>query len=156
MRLALRMTLLALAAAGCAGQGTPTMNSAAPTTNTPSQDVVIQVGDMDVAPSVARVKQGGRVSWVSVSTNFRPTLSFPATIVDRFTCKELRPQFFLADDRLMSIAMGADMEAVALPCPLKPGTYDYRIELTSGGEGVGGRSMGMNPQGQLKATLIVE
>ena len=156
MRLALRMSLLALAAAGCADQGTPTMNASASTTNTPSPDVVIQVGDMDVAPSVARVKQGGRVSWVSVSTNFRPTLSVPAAIVDRFTCKDLRPQFFLADDRLVSIAMGADMEAVALPCPLKPGTYDYRIELTSGGEGVGGRSMGMNPQGQLRATLVVE
>ena len=156
MRFALRMTLLALAAMGCADQGTPTINSAASTTNAPKKDVVIQVGDMDVDPSVARVKQGGRVSWVSVSTNFRPTLSFPATIVDRFTCKDLRPQFFLADDRLVSIAMGADMEAVALPCPLKPGTYDYRIELTSGGEGVGGRSMGANPQAQLKATLVVE
>jgi hypothetical protein len=25
-----------------------------------------------------------------------------------------------------------------------PGTYEYRIDLTSGGEGVGGRSMGEN------------
>jgi hypothetical protein len=155
MRTALRWAVLALAVAGCANQQTPEVHSPR-STNEPRKDIVIQFGDMQVEPSVARVKQGGSVAWTSVSTNFRGTLSFPESIVSHFTCKELRPDFFVAEGRLMSIPIDTGQENVVLPCPLEPGTYEYRIELTSGGEGVGGRSMGMDPQMSLPATLIVE
>ena len=144
-----------LATAGCVAQGTPTTRSPA-STNAPRKDIVIQFDDMSVQPSVARVKQGGSVAWTSVSTNFRGTLSFPESIVSHFSCKDLRPAFYVADGRLQSIAIASGQENVVLPCPLQPGTYPYRIELTSGGEGGGPRSMGQNPVQALEATLIVE
>ena len=151
MRIALRWAVLALAAAACANQQTPEVQSPH-TANVARENIVIQFGDMEVVPAVARVKHGGSVAWTSVSTNFRGTLSFPESIVSKFSCKELRPDFYVADGRLMSIAIGGGQEDVVLPCPLAPGTYEYRIDLTSGGEGVGGRSMGANPQMSLPAT----
>jgi hypothetical protein len=155
MRIALRWAVLALAAAACANQQTPEVRSPH-TTNVVRENIVIQFGDMEVTPAVARVKHGGSVAWTSVSTNFRGTLSFPESIVQHFSCKELRPDFFVAEGRLESIPLGGGGEDVVLPCPLARGTYEYRIDLTSGGEGVGGRSMGENPQLTLPATLIVE
>ena len=154
MRIALRLAALALAA-GCASQQTPEVPSPR-TTNEPRRDIIIQFGDMSIEPSVARVKQGGSVAWTSVSTNFRGTLSFPESIVPKFSCKELRPDFYVAHGRLLSIDIANGDENLVLPCPLAPGTYEYRIDLTSGGEGVGGRSMGANPQLSLPGTLIVE
>lgn len=155
MRTALRLAVVALTAAACASQQTPEVESPR-STNAPRKDIIIQFGDMQIEPSVARVAQGGSVAWTSVSTNFRGTLSFPASIVDKFSCKDLRPDFYVADGRLVSIAIANGEENVVLPCPLAPGTYDYRIDLTSGGEGIGGRSMGANPQLTLPGTLIVE
>jgi hypothetical protein len=155
MRIALRLAVLALAAAGCANQQTPEVESPR-STNAPRKDIVIQFGDMQIEPSVARVKQGGSVAWTSVSTNFIGVLSFPDSIVEKFTCKELRPDFYVAAGRLMSIEIQSGQENVVLPCPLAPGTYPYRIDLTSGGTGIDGRDMGENPQLTLPGTLIVE
>jgi hypothetical protein len=155
---ATRIGALALMLQGCAllgGGQTPQIESPA-TTDAPSEAIVIQIGNMTVDPSVARVKQGGLVAWTSVSTDFRGTLSFPESVVSQFTCKDLRPDFYVADGRLQSIAIASGQENVVLPCPLRPGTYRYQINLTSGGEGVGGRSMGANPQLTLDATLTVE
>jgi hypothetical protein len=155
MRIALRLAVLALAAAGCANQQTPEIESPR-STNTPRKDIVIQFGDMMIEPSVARVDRGGSVAWTSVSTNFIGVLSFPDSIVEKFTCKDLRPDFYVAAGRLQSIDIANGQENVVLPCPLQPGTYEYRIDLTSGGEGIGNRDMGENPQLSLPGTLIVE
>lgn len=155
MRIALRLAVLALAAAGCANQQTPEMESPR-STNAPRKDIVIQFGDMMIEPSVARVDRDGSVAWTSVSTNFIGVVSFPEGVIQKFTCKELRPNFFVAGGRLQSIEIANGQENVVLPCALQPGSYDYRIDLTSGGAGVGGREMGENPQLSLPGKLIVE
>jgi ABC-type phosphate transport system substrate-binding protein len=144
---------------GCAGAqtqtGAPTFESP-PTTNAARQDIVIQFDDMTVQPAVARVKQGGKVAWTSVASDYQGVISFPLGIVDHFTCKELRPDFVPAANRLVSIPVATGQENLELPCPLKPGTYQYRIDLTSGGAGYSSRITGAGAQLSLDATLIVE
>jgi hypothetical protein len=47
-------------------------------------------------------------------------------------------------------------EALELPCPLKPGTYDYQVLLFNAGPG-GNVAVGeYNPQLTMPAKLVVE
>jgi hypothetical protein len=151
------MTLLALAAAGCANQGTSTIQSA-PSTNAPRKDVVIQFDDMNLEPSVARVKQGGAVSWTSVASTYRGVISFPDSIRSHFTCTDLRPDFFEAGKgRLQSIPIQQGDEGVVLPCPLEPGSYEYRVDLYTGAQGMVAPGIGMDdPMRTIEGKIIVE
>lgn len=137
-----------LALVGCAGPADPSPAAA----QVARKDIMIEFGDMSVRPKIARVMQGGSVAWTSTSTSYQGVVSFPYSIVESFTCQELRPIFFKTADRLESIPVQPDSENVLLPCPLEPGTYPYRINLSSMGSLAG---MG-NPQLSLEATLIVE
>ncbi len=140
-----------LAAAGCA-QST---GSSPSTASARHQGIVIEFGDMSVRPAAAHVKQGASVAWTTLATSYQGVVSFPDSIVPHFTCKELRPDFFEAGGRLQSIPVSDANENVVLPCPLEPGSYEYRIDLFSGAEGP--RGIGMNdPQRSLHGTLIVE
>ena len=157
MRLALRLAVLALAAAGCAQQGTPEIASPA-STHEARKDIVIQFDDMSVEPSVARVKRGGSVAWTSVASTYRGVISFPDSIRGHFTCTDLRPDFFEAGKgRLQSITIAQGDENVALPCPLEPGSYEYRVDLYTGAQGMVAPGIGMDdPMRTIEGKLIVE
>ena len=143
------IAILLVAATGCA-QGTSSSPSAAKTAHT--RAIVIQFGDMSVQPSVAHVKQGTSVAWTTMATNYHGVVSFADSVVPHFTCKELRPDFFEAGGRIQSIPVSEGNEDVVLPCPLEPGSYEYRIDLYSSAE-----KIGMNdPQRSLHGKLIVE
>jgi hypothetical protein len=156
MRLPLRIALLALAAAGCANQGAQIESP--PSTNTPRKDIVIQFDDASVEPSVARVKRGGSVAWTSVASTYRGVISFPDNIRSHLTCTELRPDFFEAGNgRLQSIPIAQGQEDVVLPCPLEPGSYEYRIDLYTGAQGMVAPGIGMgDPMRSIECKLIVE
>jgi hypothetical protein len=139
-----------LALAGC--ESTPEREARASEVR---RDVVIQFSDTSVEPTVARVEQGGSVAWTSLASSYTGVVSFPASIVGRFTCKELRPDFIVDGDRLVSARpLRGDSESLALPCPLQRGTYPYRIELGQGGDMGAGREL--DPMRSLPASLVVE
>lgn len=157
MRIALRLAVLVLAAAGCANQQTPEIESP-PSTNVARKDIVIQFDDMSIVPHVARVKQGGSVAWTSVASSHRGVISFPDSIRSHFTCKDLRPGFFEAGNgRLQSVTIAQGDENVVLPCPLEPGTYEYRVDLYTGAQGMVAPGIGMDdPIQTIEGKLIVE
>ncbi len=80
---------------------------------------------------------------------------FPAEILDSFTCSELRPLCMTVAAGSQSVPIPRAMENVALPCPLKPGEYEYTIYLFSGGRG--GTMGGMeNPVTTMAGKIVVE
>jgi len=113
---------------------------------------------MSIVPKEARVKQGGSVAWISVASTYRGVISFPDSIRSHLTCKDLRPTFFEAGNgRLQSIPVDRGQENVALPCPLQPGTYDYRVDLFTGAQGSVAPGIGMDdPIESIDGKLIVE
>lgn len=147
-----------LVLAGCTSSGGSSSHPSETARSTDARrDVVIQLSDMDVRPPVARVQRGGSVAWTSIASNYFGVVSFPATIVSRFTCKELRPDFVVDGDRLVSSRpLRGDDEDLVLPCPLEPGTYPYRIELSESGEGGGMVERELDPVRSLPASLVVE
>lgn len=136
---------------GCAQGG----GSAHAGSQAPSNNVMVSFDNMMVNPPVAHVAQGGSVVWTSHSGEFKGIVSFPLSIAESFTCSQLGPIFSKTADRYMSIPITQDSEDVLLPCPLKPGEYDYKIDLFGGV--VGDPNAGMyNPQRSLDGKIIVE
>lgn len=151
---AFRIGVLALASA-CAGSSGS--SSSAPEAHAARKDVVIQFGDMSVEPAVAKVAPGGSVAWVSVASSYRGVISFPESIAAHFTCKELRPNFFADGGRIQSIPVGDASENLVLPCPLQPGTYEYRVDLYPGVAGMVSPGVAMGaPLRSLEGRLVVE
>lgn len=138
-----------LVTVACAQNQPPTFTS--PDDKQPAREnVVVQINEGDVMPSVARIKAGGSVTWANLS-DMLATVRFPSGIKGKLTCKEpLRPDWNYVADGIESIPMKSDAENVVFPCALVPGTYAYEIWIF-------GSMMEMdNPQYQLKATLQVE
>ena len=138
-------------ALGCAQDGGSSDAAGQP----PRHNVMVVFDNMGVHPQVARVAQGGTVVWTSHSGEFKGAVSFPLSIAESFTCSELRPIFSKASDSYDSIPVTSDSEDVSLPCPLKPGSYDYKINLFSGEFGSADAGM-YNPQRSLEARIVVE
>jgi hypothetical protein len=112
---------------------------------------------MSLRPSVARVLEGGTVAWTNLSSNRGGVVSFPLSVVDHFSCSELRPVFYKNADRLVSIPINGDAGDVALPCPLEPGEYAYRLDLFRGLRGVGPSVSNIdNPDLSLPGKIIVK
>ncbi len=124
-------------------------------TNAPRMHVLVQFSDMTMHPSVAQVKRGGSVAWINYAMSFDGVVSFPLEISESFTCSELRPLFSKAGDRLESIPIRGGSENVTLPCPLKPGEYEYRLNLFSG-DSFGGMGAMYNPQRTLIGKIVVK
>jgi hypothetical protein len=144
---------IGLTALGCAQSGGS--SSAQPRSH---HDIVIQFGDMSIQPAVAHAKAGGSVAFDSLATSYQGVVSFPDSVVPHFTCKELRPDFFPSGNgRLQSIPVSNAGENLVLPCPLEPGSYEYRVDLFQGPEGMGVPGIGMgDPMRSLHGKLIVE
>ena len=141
-----------LATLGCAG-AEPTWQQPT-TTNAPRKDVLVQISDDSVRPSVARVLAGGSVAWLDASSLYWGAVLFPESIAKAFTCTELRPMLSQVAGGYQSLPIRGDNENVALPCPLAPGTYEYQVLLFDDAVGDG---MGPDdPQLTLRASIVVE
>lgn len=127
---------LAIAIGGCAQSALPVATQH-PTTNEPRRHVLVRFTNMSLRPSVAQVLEGGTVAWTNLSSDRGGVVSFPLSVVDHFTCSELRPTFYQTAGRLVSIPINSDSADVALPCPLEPGEYAYRLDLFSGVRRIG-------------------
>ena len=135
----------------CAG-GEPTWEQL-PTTNKPRKHVMVQFTDATVSPSIARLTPGGTISWVNYSTIYSGSVVFPATISE--VCSDLRPDFMEIAAGYQSIPISGEMDDVAFPCPLPPGSYDYEIWLFQGGP-LGGPGDMDDPQARAEASIVVE
>ena len=112
---------------------------------------------MSLRPSIAQVLEGGTVAWTNLSSNRGGVVSFPLSIVDHFTCSELRPVFYQTADRLVSIPITGNSTDVALPCPLEPGEYPYRLDLFRGLRRVGPSVSNIdNPDLSMPGKIIVK
>lgn len=143
--------VLAVAIAGCASSGGTSGGSA----DAPRDNVMIRFTDMSVQPRTARVKAGGSVVWTNMASEFNGVISFPLSTESSFTCTELRPYLSRTATRLVSKSVAQDSDDVTLPCPLKPGEYDYQVDLFRGMAGGGMDGMD-NPQRTLDGKIIVE
>ncbi len=109
--------------AACAQQSAETRNA-------PRKHVMVHFTDSYLAPSIAHVLPGGSVGWVNYASEYDGTISFTSAVAANFTCKDLRPIFSKTGDGVASIPMTTGgMENVVTPCALKPGEYDYTINL---------------------------
>ena len=153
-----RNTLALIAAIGSMALGCAQGGGSSSAGHSRHSDIVIQFGDMSIQPAVAHVKAGGSVAFDSLATSYQGVISFPDSVVPHFTCKELRPDFFPAGNgRLQSIPVTNASENLVLPCPLEPGSYEYRVDLYQGPEGMGIPSIGMgDPTRSMHGKLVVE
>jgi len=129
--------------------GQPTSHTAS-SKNAARKNVVVHIMNMHVHPATAHLSPGGNVVWVNYASSLAGVISFPESFKSALTCGEVRPIFSQAADRFESIPVTADSENVTLPCPLKPGTYDYQIKLF---ESLGNMN---NPQLVLDGTIVAE
>jgi hypothetical protein len=116
----------------------------------PRQHVEIQFGAMAIRPQTATLRQGGKAVWINTSTEYQGSVVFPEGIKASFTCDELRPVFSKTGAGYQSIPISADVETVALPCPLKPGSYDYQLYLFDDMSGMA------DPLRTLQGKIVVE
>ena len=147
--------LLCLGLPALATADTPTWEQH-PTKNKPRKHVMVQFTDMSLHPSIAQVVEAGTVSWVNYASMYQGSIVFSDAVAAAFTCSELRPNWMKTGTGYQSvpITMGGARDDLELPCPLKPGEYEYGIWLFSGGMGGPG---GMdNPQSRLQGKIIVK
>jgi hypothetical protein len=148
------VSLLAGALLACASLGSQPEFTSPVTTNKPRKNVMVQFTQASVHPSVARVLPGGNIVWINYADSSAGAVVFDESIKESFTCSDLRPLFSKVAAGYQSIPItSAGGENVSLPCPLKPGTYDYQIYL--GGGGMGGIGID-DPQITLPAKIVVE
>ena len=131
---------------GCAGNsGDPS----APGAVSVRKNVVIQINQFKVHPAVATVPaEGNSIVWTNFS-DLLAAVSFPASVADAFTCSEVRPDFVVNGPVMESISIVGGREDLVTPCPLKPGTYEYQVNLFNSG---GNR---YNPQLTFKGKIEV-
>lgn len=126
-----------------------------PTTNKPRKNVIVQFSDASLHPSVARVTEGGNVAWVNYSASSGAVV-FPDSFRDALTCGEPRPEFAKVAAGYQSTAItGGGGEDTTLPCPLKPGEYEYQINLFRGEFAAQGEGMS-NPTSTMHGKIVVE
>jgi len=120
--------------------------------NVPRGSVVIQINNESINPKTAQVKAGGSVVWTNFST-YTARVAFPMSIMDGLTCTEIRPDFFKTADEIKSIPIRGGTLDLVLPCPLKPGVYDYTANLFSGQGTVDDIN---NPQLRIPGRIVVK
>ena len=147
--------LLCLGLSALATADTPTWEQH-PTKNKPRKHVMVQFTDMSLHPSIAQVVEGGTVSWVNYASMYQGSIVFSDAVAAAFTCSELRPNWMKTGTgyQSVSITMGGARDDLKLPCPLKPGEYEYEIWLFS--DGMGGPGGMDNPQSRLQGKIIVK
>ncbi len=152
-RTAIILLSLGLCALACAG--TPTSEQQ-PTRNKARRHVMVQFTDMSLHPSIAQVLEGGTVSWVNYASMYQGSIVFSDEVAAAFTCSELRPNWMKTGTGYQSIpiTMGGATDDLELPCPLKPGEYEYEIWLFRPSMG-GFDGMG-DPESRMQGKIIVK
>jgi hypothetical protein len=114
---------------------------------------VVQFSYDSVSPETVRIAADGNVKWVNLAPDSRGFVVFPATITTGFTCgANLHPYFQKTEAGYRSLPITpVESERVELPCPLKPGGYDYEIWVTGAGFGDTGR-----PEQKLRGKIVVQ
>jgi len=127
-----------------------------PSKNKPRAQVMVQFTDMTLHPSIAQVTEGGTVSWVNYASMYDGSIVFSDEVAAAFTCSELRPNWMKSGTGYQSIPITIRGESndLEIPCPLKPGAYEYEIWLFS--PGIGGIGDMDEPQSRMQGKIIVE
>jgi len=147
---------LCLGLASPAAAETPTWKQH-PTKNKPRKHVMVQFTDMSLHPSIAQVLENGTVSWVNYASMYQGSIVFSDETAKAFTCSDLRPNWMKTGTGYQSlpVTMGGAMSDLEIPCPLKPGEYEYEIWLFSGT--MGGDPAAMDdPQSRMQGKIIVK
>jgi hypothetical protein len=127
-----------------------------PSKNKPRKHVMVQFSDMSLHPSIAQVVEGGTVSWVNYASMYEGSIVFSNEVAAAFTCSDLRPNWMKTGTSYQSIpiTMGGATNDLEVPCPLKPGEYEYEIWLFS--SAMGGPAGMDNPQSRMQGKIIVK
>ncbi len=127
-----------------------------PSSNKPRKHVVVQFSDASLHPSIARVTAGGDVAWINYTTGYTGAVVFPASFADALSCGQPGPRFGKVASGYQSIPItGEGAEDVALPCPLRPGEYEYVLYLFEGRVSAPGANM-FDPNHTMQGKIIVE
>ncbi len=147
--------LLCLAIPGLAAAETPTWEQH-PTKNKPRKHVMVQFTDMSLHPSIAQVVEEGTVSWVNYASMYEGSIVFSDEVAAAFSCSDLRPNWMKTGTGYQSIPItgGGAMNDLQIPCPLKPGEYEYEIWLFSGG--MGDPAAMEDPQSRMQGKIVVK
>jgi hypothetical protein len=147
--------LLCLGLPALAAAETPTWEQH-PSKNKPRKHVMVQFTDMSLHPSIAQVVEGGTVSWVNYASMYEGSIVFSEEVAAAFTCSDLRPNWMKTGTGYQSIPItkGGAMDDLEIPCPLKPGEYEYEIWLFS--STMGGPAGMDNPQSRMQGKIIVK
>ena len=148
--------LLCLGLPALAAGETPTWEQH-PSKNKPRKDVMVQFSDMSLHPSIAQVVEGGTVSWVNYASMSEGSIVFSNEMAAAFTCSDLRPNWMKTGTGYHSlpITIGGAMNDLDIPCPLKPGEYEYEVWLFSGSMGDPDADMG-DPQSRMQGKIVVK
>jgi len=139
-----------------AGAETPTWEQH-PTKNKPRKHVMVHFTDATLHPSIAQVVEGGTVSWVNYASMSDGSIVFSDEVAKAFTCSELRPNWMKTETGYHSIPItkGGAMDDLEIPCPLKPGEYEYEVWLFSGSMRNPAAEMS-DPQSRMQGKIIVK
>jgi hypothetical protein len=156
-RIAALLLCLVMGLPALAGDEPPTWQQH-PSKNKPRNHVMVQFTDMTLHPSIAQVTKGGTVSWVNYASMSQGTIVFSDAVAQAFTCTELRPNWMKtgAGYQSIPITMGGASNDLQIPCPLKPGEYEYEVWLFQGGGMGGGFGAMDDPQSRMQGKIIVE
>jgi hypothetical protein len=127
-----------------------------PTKNKPRKHVMVQFTDSSLHPSIAQVVEGGTVSWVNYASMYEGSIVLSDAVVKALTCSDLGGDWMKTDTGYQSIpiTLGGAMNDFELPCPLKPGEYEYEIWLFT--PIAGEPSAQENPMARMQGKIIVE
>jgi len=153
---AIAMLLTTLMLPALAVAGTPTWEQH-PTKNKPRKHVMVQFTDSTLHPSIAQLVEGGTVSWVNYASSYEGSIVFSDEVAKAFTCSDLRPNWMKTGTGYQSIpiSMGGAMDDLEMPCPLKPGEYEYEVWLFSGSMRNPAAEMS-DPQSRMQGKIIVK
>jgi len=155
VRRMIAVLLPCLGLAALAAAETPTWEQH-PSKNKPRKHVMVQFTDMSLHPSIAQVEEGGTVSWVNYASMYQGSIVFSAEVAKAFTCSDLRPNWMKTGTGYQSIPIstGGASDDLQIPCPLKPGEYEYEIWLFEPTLGDPGAME--DPQSRMQGKIIVE
>ena len=124
------------------------------TRNAPRHHVMVQIMDSYVHPATAEVTAGGTISWATYATEHASAILFPADIKQALSCSDLRPNWneVAAGIQSLTLSSSSMRDDIELPCPLKPGSYDYKVLLFQPLDG-GGM---FNPDYTLTGKIVVQ
>ena len=132
-----------LLAAACAGGG----DSVGSEPNPPGrQHAFVRISNASLSPETTTLAAGGRLSFVNTSS-YTAVVILQAAASD-FECTRLGPVFQVEGDRIRSQPINDNGNRSTLPCPMKPGSYDYGVQLSGGFYGIG--NLQLEHQGQIR------